>query len=643
MNLLIKRLSKLVMAVIALLIITVIILLSVIDPNDYKVDIQNQIKKSINRELLINGDIGWTFYPQLGFSSGQIELNNPTGFNRQHLIKIESAAIALNVMPLLKGEIKLGKLTLNGLAVNLITNKDGKSNFDNMMPSEAKTEKEEQQVQDKQIKSKDNFFALDKAELAGIEINNTIIEIQDLQLGSNSKIEFNSIKLGRFVLGEKTDLSIITDFVINELKGHIELQSKLTITPDFSSVQLNKFNLKTALTGKALPNGKISSLIKSNISYNLNNGETNINNLLFMVDKLQLKGKLKLQTGDKTKVRFTLLGDHWDLSHYLNSSSSEKQATQATEQTTTKQEPNLSFLHSLDVQGTLTIAAIKTNKVQIGKTDLTLIIDNGKAQIKPLTSQLYDGLLTINGWVDDAQGKNRYKTAVKLKGVQLKPMLDDLAKIDLLSGTTSFNFFATGQGLTSSKIKENLLADGDFKLLDGELHGVNIPQKMRILKAKLTAKPAPTEDNIKKTDFASLTGQFEIEKGVVNNRKLLMLSPVMRLDGSGLINILKESLNYKLCITPLSKSDAETSYSDLSGLTIPLLIQGPFTDPKFSLDTDGVLKEQLKAKAKNLQKKAKAEFKKQQETLQGKSKEELSDEAKKLKEKMQKELKKLFG
>jgi len=606
MNLLIKRLSKLVMAVIALLIITVIILLSVIDPNDYKVDIQNQIKKSINRELLINGDIGWTFYPQLGFSSGQIELNNPTGFNRQHLIKIESAAIALNVMPLLKGEIKLGKLTLNGLAVNLITNKDGKSNFDNMMPSEAKTEKEEQQVQDKQIKS-------------------------------------NSIKLGRFVLGEKTDLSIITDFVINELKGHIELQSKLTITPDFSSVQLNKFNLKTALTGKALPNGKISSLIKSNISYNLNNGETNINNLLFMVDKLQLKGKLKLQTGDKTKVRFTLLGDHWDLSHYLNSSSSEKQATQATEQTTTKQEPNLSFLHSLDVQGTLTIAAIKTNKVQIGKTDLTLIIDNGKAQIKPLTSQLYDGLLTINGWVDDAQGKNRYKTAVKLKGVQLKPMLDDLAKIDLLSGTTSFNFFATGQGLTSSKIKENLLADGDFKLLDGELHGVNIPQKMRILKAKLTAKPAPTEDNIKKTDFASLTGQFEIEKGVVNNRKLLMLSPVMRLDGSGLINILKESLNYKLCITPLSKSDAETSDSDLSGLTIPLLIQGPFTDPKFSLDTDGVLKEQLKAKAKNLQKKAKAEFKKQQETLQGKSKEELSDEAKKLKEKMQKELKKLFG
>lgn len=642
MNLLIKRLSKLLAAVIILLIITVIILLSIIDPNDYKIDIQNQVKKSINRELLINGDIGWTFYPQLGFSSGEIELNNPTGFNRQYLIKIESATIALNVMPLLKGEIKLGKLTINGLVVNLITNKDGRSNLDNMLPSGAEI-KEEEQVQEKQIENEDNFFALDKAELAGIEINNTIIEIQDLQLGSNSKIEFNSIKLGHFVLGERTDFSIITDFVINELKGHIELQSKLTVAPDFSSVQLNKFNLKTALTGKALPNGKISSLIKSNIFYNLNNSETNINNLLLLVDKLQLKGKLKLQTGDKTKVRFTLLGNHWDLNPYLNSSSSEKQVSQPTEQTTSEQEPDLSFLHNLDVQGTLTIAGIKTNKVQIGKTDLTLIINHGKAQIKPLTAQLYDGLLTVNGWVDDAQGKNRYKTAVKLNGVQLKPLLNDLAQTNLLSGTTSFNFFATGKGLTSSKIKTDLLADGDFKLLDGELYGVNIPQEIRALKAKLTGKPAPTEDNIKKTDFASLTGEFEIEKGVVNNRKLLMLSPVMRLDGLGLINIIKESLDYKLSITALSKSDAETNYVDLSGLTIPLLIQGSFADPKFTLDTDGALKERLKAKAKNLHKKAKAEFKKQQEALQGKSKEELSDEAKKLKEKMNKELKKLFG
>lgn len=636
-----KLLIKLLAAVITLLIITVVILLSVINPNDYKVDIQNQVKKSINRELLINGDIGWTFYPRLGFSSGEIELNNPTGFNRQHLIKIESAAIALNVMPLLKGEIKLGKLTLNGLVVNLITNKDGSSNLDNMLPDGAEI-KEEEQIQEKQIENEDNFFALDKAELAGIEINNTIIEIQDLQLGSNSKIEFNSIKLGRFVLGEKSDFSIITDFVINELKGHIELQSKLTVAPDFSSVQLNKFNLKTALTGKALPNGKISSLIKSNISYNLNSGESNINNLLFMVDKLQLKGKLKLQTGDKTKVRFTLLGNNWDLNPYISDTSPEKQQNQPAEQVA-EQEPDLSFLHNLDVQGTLTIAGIKSNKVQIGKTDLTLIINHGKAQIKPLTAQLYDGLLTVNGWVDDAQGKNRYKTAVKLNRVQIKPLLNDLAQTDLLSGTTSFNFFATGKGLTSSKIKTGLLADGDFKLLDGELYGVNIPQEIRALKAKLTGKPAPTEDNIKKTDFASLTGQFEIEKGVVNNRKLLMLSPVMRLDGSGLINILKESLDYKLSISPLSKSDAETNYVDLNGLTIPLLIQGSFADPKFTLDTDGALKEQLKANTKKLQKKAKAEFKKQQEALQGKSKEELSDEAKKLKEKMQKELKNLFG
>lgn len=631
-----KLFIKLFIATITLLLITVVILITVIDPNDYKVDIQNQVKKSINRELLIKGDIGWTFFPQLGFSSGEIELKNPAGFNRQNLIKIENTSIALRVIPLLKGNIKLGKLTLNGLVVNLITHQDGLSNLDNMYVTEPAV-KEKKQIQEKSVAATDSFFALENSELAGIEINNTIIEIQDLQINSNSKITFDTIKLGSFSLGKETDLSIITDVVINELNGHIELNSKLLIAPDLSSIALNQFNLTTQLTGKMLPNGKIKSAIKSNIHYNMVNGEANIKDLLLEVDKLQIKGKLSLQAATKTKVRFTLQANDWDLNPYISEASSEeKKESPTSEQGKTEQEPDLSFLQTLDVKGTLAIASIKANDLQIGKTELNVIINRGKAQIKPLTAQLYDGLLTVNGWVDDAKGKNKYKTDVKLKGVQIKPLLQDLAKIELLSGTTAFNFFATGNGLTSSKIKTNILGEGDFKLLDGELYGVNLSQETRALKAKLTGKPAPTEDNIKKTDFASLTGLFTIKKGVVDNTKLLMISPVMRLDGAGLVNILSESLDYKLSITPLSKSDEGTDYADLSGLTIPLLIKGSFTDPKFTLDTSGALKGQLKENLKD-------ELKKQLDGENGTSTKELKEKAEKQEEQIKKGLKNLFG
>jgi|GEM_PF-706140 len=643
-----KLFIKLFAGLVALLITTVIVLLTVIDPNDYKEEIQNQVKNTINRELLINGDLSWTFYPQLGVSSGEIELNNIAGFNRKHLLKIENTAIAIEVLPLFKGEIKIGELTLNGLELNLITNKDGSSNLDNMFPEKSQSTAAETAVkQPENIEAengKPTFFASDKAQLAGVNINNVLIDVQDLKAGSTTKVNIKHIHLGKFVLGQETDLSVVTDLAVAQMKSHIELQSQLIVATDFSSVQLKNFALQTLLTGKDLPNGKISSSINSDIFYDLTSSKADLNKFILQVDKIKLEGMLSVQTKDKTKVRFTLQGNEWDLEPYLTQAPEKtKTSPQKAAQSAPEQEPDLRFLNTLDVKGTLAMAGVQASGLTIGKITASIVINKGKAQLKPLTAQLYQGGLTVNAWVEDANGANKYQLSSKLKDVQIRPLLSDAAEIDLLSGATTLNFSANGKGLTAGKIKSGLVGNGDFKLLDGELYGINIPQEIRTLKAKLTGKPAPTGANIKKTDFASLTGKFSIKNGIVDNNKLLMLSPVMRLDGLGLANILTESLDYKLSITPLSKSDAQTELYDLNGVTIPLLINGPFAEPKFSLDMDGALKEQLKLKAKKLQEKAKAELKNQQQKLQEKSQQELEKEGEKLEQKMKKELSKLFG
>jgi AsmA protein len=286
------------------------------------------------------------------------------------------------------------------------------------------------------------------------------------------------------------------------------------------------------------------------------------------------------------------------------------------------------------------MAGIKIDKVNIGEINKHLIINKGKAQIKSLTAQLYQGLLTFHGEVRDNKGKNNYKIFTKLQNVEIHSLLIDAAGIDLLSGTTQLNFTGKGYGLTPSKIKQRLVGKGDFALLDAELYGIDIHQDIRIFKAKLTGSPQPTTNNIKKTDFASVTGKFSIKKGIINNTKLLMLSPVMRLDGRGLVDILKETLNYKLSITTLSSSKADTSYAELEGITIPLLITGNFTAPHFALDTNSALKKQLKAKRKSeqkkLQKKAKKAIKKYQEKLKidKKTEESIKKESKRLEDEL---------
>tara|TARA_R110001583_G_scaffold10698_9_gene49245 strand:- start:38005 stop:40029 length:2025 start_codon:yes stop_codon:yes gene_type:complete len=663
-----KLLLKLGIGVIALLAITITLLLIFVDPNNYKSEIEAQVKNNLNRDLHINGDIGWTFYPQLGFSSGEIKLDNLSGFSRPHLLKINEASLGINILPLLKGEISIGKLTLDGFEITLLTDKKGVSNLDNM--GAEKTPETPGNTETETASDEDSapFFAFNKAQLAGIEINNALIEVEDLQAGSYQKITINEIKLGEFSFDKETDFAINTKLVIDDLQADIQLSSRILVNEALSNVEVKALQIDTLVTGNALPNGQLKSVLKTDISialkdnkvtlsgldintqieadnipnkkvstqinaavtYLLDSQLATINNLKFKVDEIELAGEVSVQTGDITKVRYNLEGNTWDLNNYI--SKAEDKAAAPTESSTTEEpevEPDLSFLNTLDIDGQLNIAGVKVDNIKIGQIKKHLIVKKGKAQIKPLTVELYEGLLTLNSEVSDSKGLNEYNVSTTLKDVMIRQLLIDAAEVDLISGNTSFNFSGKGQGLTATKIKQGLVGNGDFKMLDGELYGVNIPQEIRILKAKITAQTPPTSDNIKKTDFASLTGNFSIDKGLVNNQKLLMLSPVMRLDGSGLVQIIQETLDYKLSISPLSKSTEETDYVDLNGVTIPMLIKGSFTDPKISLDTESALKGQLKAKADALKAQAKekveAEIDKQKEKIGSKVQEKLGE------------------
>ncbi|PKH01704.1 AsmA family protein [Psychromonas sp. MB-3u-54] len=635
-----KLFLKLFAGLVVILIVAVVLLITTIDPNDYKQQIQTQVKKSINRDLAINGDISWAFYPQLGFSSGEIELRNLDGFNRQNLLKIDQANLGLDILPLLKGQIKIGELTVNGLVVNLITNKNGSSNLDNMQASGASAPQEKIPEKDTSRETeKEGFFALENLQLAGININDAQIEIQDLKAATTHKANIKKIQLGQFAPGQETDLSVQADLILDNLQAQLDLQSKLLLASDFSTVELKQFSLTTLLTGEALPNGKIDSSINTDIKYDLNNAKAELTDLIIKLDKIQLSGQLSVQTKQLTTVRFALKGNQWDLAPYLPEPAEPATETASTEKTTAKQmeqEPDLSILNSLDINGTLSIEGLKASGVTIGKIDSKIIVNKGKAQLTPLTAELYQGLLTLEASLDESKGLNRYQISSNLNNVQIRPLLTDAAEIDFLSGTTDFNFAGKGQGLTATKIKTGLTGKGDFKLLNGELYGINLSQEVRILKAKLTAAPQPTEANIKKTDFASLTGNFTIDNGIVNNQKLLMLSPVMRLDGNGLADIVKETLDYRLSVTPLSKSTETTEQSDLSGLVIPLLIKGPFSDPKFTLDTEGAIKERLNMEKKRLEEKLKKESQQKIEEQKNKLEE-------KVKDKLGDKLKNLFG
>lgn len=610
-----KRFLKIVLAIILLLIAGVVALVIFVDPNDYKAEIEQQAEKSLNRKLAINGDLGWIIFPKLAIATGQIELKNAPGFSKDNLAKIDRLSISVDVMPLLSGEIKLGQLSLDGLAFNLETNSKGVTNLEGMGGS-AKSSP----TSDSAPKTTETKSELPKLQLAGIDISNTLITVIDKKLGTETDLSIKLIELGAFELGKDTTLDVILSVVTNEFVGDLSLHAQMNVNADLSAIALNELTLDGSLKGDNVPAGKMDIALKSKAHIALAPVVAKIDGLAIDVNGMKIGGSASVALLAKTKVRFDLTANEWDLNPLIPAPVETKEVA-STEEAAPEVEPDLSILNTLDVDGQLTVAGFKAKGINVGKTALRVIVKEGTANLAPLSVDLYEGNMTLNAKVSHDGGKNSYWLDKKLTGVQILPLLKDAADVDMLAGSTEFNLVAQGEGLTVSKIKQGLDGKGSFAIRDGALYGINLAQKLRSAKAALGSSASEEEQ---KTDFTALTGKFTMKQGVVDNTSLLMEAPFIRLNGQGTANILKELVDYHLKVTLVGTSKGQNGGTDLAGLAIPLKVTGSFTDPKFGLDTGGALKAKLdqekaalnsklndaKAKANIELDKAKAEAKK---------------------------------
>jgi len=268
-----KFVAKLLAGILILALLMLGIMVTLINPNNYKDQIQNIVQNKLNRQLVIKGNLGWTFFPNLGINIGELAIKNPIGFNTKNLLKINNASIAIQVLPLLKGEINLGLLRINGLNINIISSATGRTNLDDIGTIASKPAKQlladdsTKTTTTTETKTSTAFFKLNKAGIAGIKIKNANIERQDIAKNSLTKIHISDINIGAFSLGHETNFSLSTNAIINNLQSKISLTSKLLIPTNLSKLLLKNLIIEAELSGKSLPKKHIKVTLMSNISY----------------------------------------------------------------------------------------------------------------------------------------------------------------------------------------------------------------------------------------------------------------------------------------------------------------------------------------------------------------------------------------
>ncbi len=117
--------------VLALLGAIVGLTLYLLDANDFKAQIVDYVKTHKQRDLVLDGDIHVTWFPQLGLETGKLSLSQRNSSRK--FASVENARLYVAWWPLLRKQVQVERVVLDGVHANLLRHPDGSSNFDDLL------------------------------------------------------------------------------------------------------------------------------------------------------------------------------------------------------------------------------------------------------------------------------------------------------------------------------------------------------------------------------------------------------------------------------------------------------------------------------------------------------------------------------
>ncbi len=207
MHKILKWVGILLSAIVILIIVAVILLMTLASPNRLKPLLTDQIKKYTGRQLTIDGDLSWTFFPYVGVKVGHIALSNPANFPDKTFAEINSATLNVKLMPLLSGKVESTGIVLRGMHLHLIKNAKGEVNWSFMQ----KTSNTSQVVQHTGAPKK----ALLGLAISGVDISDANITFSDEQTNKSYDIKQFELNAKNINLMQPFPIKTSFDFTSN--------------------------------------------------------------------------------------------------------------------------------------------------------------------------------------------------------------------------------------------------------------------------------------------------------------------------------------------------------------------------------------------------------------------------------------------
>jgi AsmA protein len=621
-----------------------------VNPNTYKGKIAAAVLQSTGRELKLQGDIKLSVIPWVALELGPASLGNPAGYGDEPFLSFTHASVRVRLLPLLRQRLEVARVEVEGLDLRLRKNAAGRGNWQDAEPEQPPAKSDADHT----------GAALGLESLANIRIENgrlayegITVEKVNLETGSlaadrhipvNLTFDANRTPTGeQLSLNAKFDLS--QDAAQKSLRfsaahvsgtlsragdgrpAHWDLSApdiNVNITAQTFAAQAFDLNYSGAhLTGSAratkiiddlsvtgslnlaplvlreieprlgfsLPktrDPKALSQLSATTDFAYDSSALALTHLQLHLDDTQIQGNLKLLAGDTQTLQFNLAVDQINLDRYRPPEVAAVAPQSASPGPAARPQ-------NFDAMGTLSIKSAQFARLDLSDVRVTVADKDKVMHLSPIEAQVDGGRSSGDITLDSRGATPTLSVDEQLTGIDMARLLANTAGKGRLSGKATLNLKATARSAGVDAMLKTLTGHLDVNLADGALEGIDVGYELSLAQALIDKSAAPARASTGRTPFQAFKLSSQITNGVAETHDLTIASQAIKVAGQGSANLATKGIDFKLLASVLTAPARNTD--------IPLKVTGTYANPTVRPDIEGLAKDQLKQKLRDVLKK----------------------------------------
>ena len=563
--------------------------------------LSSAVEQATGRKLTLLKPPELKLWPSLRLEVEGATLSNPPAMFDGTTISAQALKLQLSWSELLSRQINFQELTLVRPRLNLVVDKQGKANWDfnkdggvaEPSTSGGSTAIESVRIAPIRIEDGEIVYA---DERSGSEFRatgvNVVVSMADAQAPIDVKgsLIWNGQRIDLQVFaksptrlatkGSPIDLSIQSAHLTAALSGLARFGDGLNLAGNLDVSSPDLRNL-AKWAGTEIGGQAGLKQFSARAGVDLGGQTIKLNKATIAMDGMNAQGNVVLTlAGDLPRITASLGLDQLNTNIYTGKQSSSDSGKPKADWNDAP--IDFSSLNSLDVKLRVRTGGIVYGEVKFGETLLDIDMGSGKlnANLKKITlyGSTATGKLTLDGSTRIPRLTGQFQT-VGLDGLAL---LRDFAGTSRFEGKLASTLNLAAKGTSQRELVSTLAGTAQFKLTDGVIRGIDMARMVKGVQSAVLGGWEKTENA--STEFSSLSASFQFTDGIGNNDDLNLVGPLVRVMGKGTVDLLRKRLNYKV-----APSAASSPGGEFTGLVVPVIVKGPWANPKVYPDVQGIL------------------------------------------------------